>query len=497
MPIIYCMRVLRLGKIEAIPFFCIALAVVLVGLHLALALWASNEFTQPEGIVATQILHFAQTGALYFSLDQYPYTVCAYMPLFYSLAAGLVKLGIPVLLADRSLSFVSLIALFWLVGRLGAVYGLPRREQRLTMALAGLTQILLGWGTVGQVDTMAIAFSLAAFYHYARFERLGAASLDWAAGWALAGLLTKQTVIAAPMAIFLLLLPRHRSAALRFALLVGGLGAALVLALNTMLDGRFLTNTVFANINPFALYKLRLPLEYFAIVLSPLLLPVLTSLPAARRDGVLAPYLYLGLAAAVFLLTAPKVGADSNYLIESSILLVLAAMIGLNRLGFFDLFARGSQGWVTLLVLPLALFVVQNVRVAVMDMETRWAREQRFAEQVVAVKPFLAVPGRVLSADSNSLMRTQRSFEVEPLIYRLLVEAGRIDGRRLEQDLDQGRFSTVILYDDVRAAIDPNPEFPRLTREQREAIRRRYELVKHVPGPNLAGLYVYQPQGAK
>jgi len=474
-PIIYCMRVLRLGKIEAIPFFCIALAVVLVGLHLALALWASNEFTQPEGIVATQILHFAQTGALYFSLDQYPYTVCAYMPLFYSLAAGLVKLGIPVLLADRSLSFVSLIALFWLVGRLGAVYGLPRREQRLTMALAGLTQILLGWGTVGQVDTMAIAFSLAAFYHYARFERLGAASLDWAAGWALAGLLTKQTVIAAPMAIFLLLLPRHRSAALRFALLVGGLGAALVLALNTMLDGRFLTNTVFANINPFALYKLRLPLEYFAIVLSPLLLPVLTSLPAARRDGVLAPYLYLGLAAAVFLLTAPKVGADSNYLIESSILLVLAAMIGLNRLGFFDLFARGSQGWVTLLVLPLA----------------------RFAEQVVAVKPFLAVPGRVLSADSNSLMRTQRSFEVEPLIYRLLVEAGRIDGRRLEQDLDQGRFSTVILYDDVRAAIDPNPEFPRLTREQREAIRRRYELVKHVPGPNLAGLYVYQPQGAK
>ncbi|MFO0508450.1 MAG: hypothetical protein ACK5YZ_00425, partial [bacterium] len=99
--------------------------------------------------------------------------------------------------------------------------------------------------------------------------------------------------------------------------------------------------------------------------------------------------------------------------------------------------------------------------------------------------------------DSNSLMRTQRSFEVEPLIYRLLVEAGRIDGRRLEQDLDQGRFSTVILYDDVRAAIDPNPEFPRLTREQREAIRRRYELVKHVPGPNLAGLYVYQPQGAK
>jgi hypothetical protein len=116
---------------------------------------------------------------------------------------------------------------------------------------------------------------------------------------------------------------------------------------------------------------------------------------------------------------------------------------------------------------------------------------------VTGVKTYLAVPGRVLSADSNALLRAERSFEVEPLIYRLLVEAGRIDGRRLERDLDQGVFETIILYDDVRTRINPDPEIPRLTEQQREAIRRRYELVRHVAGPYLGGLYVYQPQGAK
>jgi hypothetical protein len=498
MPIALRMEVLRPRKVKVIAFVCIALATVLGSAQLALALWADNEFTQPEGIVATQVRHFAQTGALYFDLGQYPYTVCAYMPVFYTLAAGLVKLGIPVLLADRLLSILGLLGLIWLTGRITAVYGLEPVEQRMTMALAGLTQLLLNWGTVGQVDTLAIACSLAAFYHYARFERHQAASLPWAAGFALAGMLTKQTAIAAPAVIFLLLLLKgHRREAMRFAGIVAGLGGALVLGLNAALEGRFLANTLFANINPFAISKLGQALQYFLAVLSPLLVLVLASLPAARRDGYMAPYLYLAMALSVFLLTAAKVGADANYLIESAVTLVIAAMVGLSRLRFFELFARGSQSWVTLLVLPLGLFVVQNARIGVLGWKERLDRERSFSEQVTGVKPYLAVPGRVLSADSNALLRAERSFEVEPLIYRLLVEAGRIDGRRLERDLDQGVFETIILYDDVRTRINPDPEIPRLTEQQREAIRRRYELVRHVAGPYLGGLYVYQPQGAK
>lgn len=489
------MQVLRPGKLETIVFICIALACLLGASHIALALWASSEFTQPEGIVATQIRHFAQTGALYFDLKQYPYTVCAYMPVFYSLGAALVKSGLPVLIGVRLLSLLSLAALLWLVGRITALYGLSRLEQRLAMALAGLTQILLGWGTVGQVDMLAFTLSLAAFHQYLRFARTGANSLDFAAAFSLAALLTKQTTLAAPATIVLLLAVSHPRRALRFALLVGGLGAALIFGLNALLDGRFLANTVFANINPFALYKLRLPLEYFGIVLSPLLLIVLAGLPAALRQSSGAPYLYLALALSLFLVTSAKVGADSNYLIESSVLLVLCGTLSLSRLNFFSLFARGSQSWVTLLVLPLGLYVVQNTRVGIMNLEKRFAREQQFAAQVSTVKPYLSRPGRILSADSNALVQSGHSFEVEPLIYRLLVEAGRIDGRPLLDDIERAAFSTIVLYEDVAAVPDPDPEIPRLTPAQMDAVRRRYTLVKHAPGPNLAGLFVYQPQG--
>jgi hypothetical protein len=469
-----------------------------VGAHVGLALWAENEFTQPEGIVATQVRHFAGTGGLYFGLAGYPYTVSAYMPLFYGVAAGLVKLGLPVLLADRLLSIVSLVALVWLAGRIGGVYGLGRLEQRMASALVGMTQVVVSWGTVGQVDTLAIACSLAAFWQYGRFARAGANSLDGAAGFALAGLLTKQTAVAAPVVIFLLLLGAgQRRQAWRFAGIVGGLGGAMVLGLNWGLEGRFLANTVFANLNPFALSKLEMPLTYFGVVLAPLLAPVVAGLGAARRDGCLAPYGYLGAALGVFLLTAGKVGADANYLLESAVVLVITAMVGLGRLGFFELFARGSRSWVTLLVLPVGVFVLQNVRVGVSGWVARYGREREFAAQVAGVKPFLAGEGRVLSADSNVLLRGGRSFEVEPLIYRLLVEARRIDGRRVERDLEAGVFRTIVLYDDVRFAADPDPEVPRLPEGQRAAIRRRYELVRHVTGPYLGGLYVYQPQGAK
>ena len=486
----------RSAKVTFLAAVCMAVAVVMGGAHVGLALWSDNEFTQVEGIVATQVRHFAETGGLYFGLAEYPYTVCAYMPMFYGVAAGLVKVGVPVLLADRLVTIGALLALLWLTGRITGLFGLGVMEQRMAMGLVGLTQILGQWATVGQVDTLAVAFAVAAFYEYARFTRVGAGSLDRAAGFALAGLLTKQTALAAPAVIFLLLLGAgHRRQAWRFAGIVGGLGGALVLGLNFLMDGRFFANTVFAMMNPLALYKLGMSLEYFGGVSAMLLIPVLASVGVARREGCLAPYWYLASALGVYVLTAGKVGADLNYLLEVSVVLVMAAMVGLGRLRFFELFAVGSRSWVTLLVLPVGIFVVQNARMGLVNLQGRYLREQEFTAQVAGVRPFLVGEGRVLSADSNALLRAGRSIEVEAWVYRMLVEAGRIDGGPLERDLEAGAFRTVVLYDDVRLPADPDPEIPRLTQGQREAIGRRYELVRHVGGPYLGGLYVYQRKG--
>jgi hypothetical protein len=109
-------------------------------------------------------------------------------------------------------------------------------------------------------------------------------------------------------------------------------------------------------------------------------------------------------------------------------------------------------------------------------------------------KPLLSGNRRVLSTDSNLMVHAGRSLEVEPLIYRLLVEAGRIDPEPVLRDIEAAAFETIVLYDNVHANAVADPEIPRLPAPQMAAVARRYELVQHAPGPNLTGLYIYKPK---
>jgi hypothetical protein len=470
----------------------VGIAGLVVVAHGGVALWSANELTQPEGVIALHVRDFARQGTLYYKLEGYPYTVCLYMPIFYGASAALVKAGLHPLLSGRVVSLLALVGVLGLLWQLVRLYTGSRLAAWLGMALAGLTQLLVFWGSTGQVDMLALAFSLAAFHQFARYQVESRESLDWAALWAVAGLFTKQTYLAAPAAIFLMLLWAAPRRAWRFGLLVGGVGGAMVLGVDGLLGGRFLENTVFANMNAFAWYKLQLPLQYLGVVLAPLLLVAALGARASFRTPMVAPYLYLVLALGMFSLTAPKVGADSNYLIESAALLVLCGCCALSALRYFELTAVGSKSWVTLLALPLALYAVQNLRVAVPGLAARVAREQAFVRQVQELRPYLEVSGRVLSVDSNALVQAGRNFEVEPLIHRWLVEAGRIHGKPVQQDLETGGFESILLFEDLAGPKDPDPEIPRFTVAQMEAIRQGYALVKHVPGPYLGGIYVYQ-----
>jgi hypothetical protein len=241
-------------------------AMALVGItvlaHVGVALWAGHEFTQPESIVAGQSRLFAEQGTLYYGLKQYPYTVCAYMPLFYTAVAGMSRTGFPVQKAGRMLSVIAIAAILWLIWKIVLLYTQDRYCAGTALALGAGIHLLCWWGTVGQTDVPAIALSLGAFYQYSRYRICGEDRCIAAGLLAMAGLLTKQTVIAAPAAVFVLLaLQRPRKAA-AFAAIAGGAGGAIVLSLDAALDGRFLANTVFANINPFAWHKVAQHFDY-------------------------------------------------------------------------------------------------------------------------------------------------------------------------------------------------------------------------------------------
>ncbi|MDQ6760557.1 MAG: DUF2029 domain-containing protein [Acidobacteriota bacterium] len=470
----------------------IAAAVLLCGLMLML--WAQNEFGPPESIIAAQSTMLAEDGTLYYDLNRYPYTVCAYMPVFYGLEAGLMHLGLAPVAVGRMISFTALLGIVALGWRILMLYTGDRTCAWTGVLLCTCTSLLLNWGTTGQVDTLALCFSIAAFYQYSRYTILGESRLVWAAVLLILAFFTKQTMLACPATVVLLLFLRDRRTAARFAVATGTTVLVLVLGINAASDGRFLANTFFANLNPFALGKINQHVQYLMIGAGQLIL--ITCAGAARvwpgrgKDLLV----YLGLAASVLALTAPKIGSDTNYQMETTVVLILCTSLALHSLEFFPHCFRGSKTWITLLQLPLAVHTILNVRITRNMLSDRIVREQQFRQQVAALRPYLAGGGRVLSTESNALLRVGVRMEVEPLIYGILVRAGRVDPEPLRRDIAAHAFSTIILFEDLTQPREANPEIASLLPAQRLAIQNNYHPVRHIPGPYLNGIYVYKPR---
>ena len=370
------------------------------------------------------------------------------------------------------------------------------RNAAWVASLAAASSSLLGsWGTVGQVDTLAAFFALAAFYQYSRFHVRGESSL-WIAGICAAlALFTKQTMVAAPAAIFFCLLTRDRKKALWFAAILGGGVAAAVLAINAALDGRFLANTVFANMNPFSAAKFLAQFRYFVSISFGMLVIVAVSFGRMLRGRALAPCVYLIVATLVFLGTAAKIGSDTNYQIESTLLLAVCAAIGLHQIDFFQLYFERSKSWITLLLIPLALHMAIGYRVSANALLARLMNEKLFRAEIEQLQPYVQPSGGlVLSTDFNAMVRLRQRMDVEPLIYNLLVSVHVIDPEPVRRDLARGAFSTVILSEDVFQPTQfGDAEIGTLPPSQLDEVRKHYRLVRHVPGPFLDGVYVYQP----
>ena len=473
----------EVGARRVLWAFSILAALALTS-HLALLLWAQNAFSGPESVVAGQAQTLARDGTLYNDLNRYPYTVCAYMPLFYSSEAALSKTGMSTAEAGRLLSFAALLGIIALSRRIVLAYTADRYCGWLAALLVASTSQLSNWGTIGQVDTTAVFFSITAFYFFTRRALLPAGM------FAALAFFTKQTMLAAPAAMFVLLWLERPKVALRFAATLLASVASIALTIDLATGGRFFADTVRANINPFALEKLRQHAMVF-IGAGQLILIVAAGFKQGWR--VARPlFVYLGFAAAVFALTAGKIGSDTNYQIESTILLILCACVTLHALDFFPLTFAGSKRWITLLQIPLAIHLVLNLRMTKNLLLERVSAEQEFRAQIAQLRGYVD-NGPLLSTDYNASFRLRGGMEVEPMIYTTLVRIGVIDPEPVRRDLAAQKFSTVLLFEDVNLpASIADPETSTLPAAQLDEIRKGYRLIAKVEGPYE--VFVYKPR---
>lgn len=402
-----------------------------------------------------------QPDRLYVPNEAAPYQAAIYNPLFYYLQALTMWLSGPTALwGGRLISVLSSCYIGF------SLYRIARQQELVSGRRAGMgvglaaaltpfaTAAVYTWGVFAKADMLMVALSLAAVERVWRveIERRQKVSLR---PYVLAGLLcalallTKQSALAAPLAIviWLGLGRRWRDLAVFVGVLVG-VGGSVALIFQLATGGAFFRHIVTYNAQPYDFNFLGAALNY--LVSTHLVLLVLAAFWVARplvgryeRTDLWRIYLLTALGVS---LSAGKVGSDFNYYLESLCLLSLLGWWQAGRLlasrPFFRFGPfRISWAFLALVALVIQLFQLHHIPVIADSVETPGPASWSRAEQVTAQVRELAARGPLLAEDSG--WQTVLGLPVElddPFVFGQLARDKSWDSRAFLEKLNSGYY---------------------------------------------------------
>jgi hypothetical protein len=455
-----------------------------------------------EAIIYDQAARLLRAEPLYQALNQAPYTVAAYTPVYYWLVAGLHAGFGPGFGPGRVVSLLAgLVAA-------GLVAGLARRRAR--SALAGLFAAALflalsfptlgpgleyAWFSFYKEDMLGVTFSLGAIAVLDRGASRGGVVL--AAILAALAVLTKQTLFAAGLAGFIWLLVRDR----RMAALFAGILVGLVLITSVALElstHAFLENTVFANINPLNIEVLQFNLGVLLQYQAAALLIAAVYLIARMRDWRKAVgdiIVLYALASLVPLVGLAKIGSNYNYWIDlGAITAILATQViwGALRIGPIP---DPVVAIVSLCVLGahLAIFV-RDVQPSMDLLGILPAEEQRDLRQPAefewVVERVREEPKEVLSEALDVVVLAGKPTVVEPIIFTIMVNGNQWDAGPIVRRICAGDVGLLLLRGPLQGGT-PWEQYVRAAQwpaRVLEALRETMQLETR-----QAGLWLYSP----
>jgi hypothetical protein len=427
-----------------------------LGLFLLTGLWAVGdpyELDYGEGIVWQQ-MRMMLDGTAYGAIDGFPSIVFHYPPLYHT-STGLIAAlgGFDQLAAGRALSLIATLGTAALVGLVAAKLSPAddRPVRRIVGAVAALVALswwpVVAWAPLMRVDMLA---SLLAFGGlWLAMLSLDRPRLIYPAALAfVAAVYTKQTMIAAPAAVFGVLLLVRPGLALRGIASAIAAGLAVLGGLAAATDGGFVRHIFLYNVNRFdgqqllmmggaqmGLHALYVGAGLFALTRSVSNLRSgagslggLRAYAAERPDAIrLLFVLGYGLLATPMLLMVCKVGSNINYFIEW--MLVLSIFVGLaaGEAAKALLGRPGAAGSLVVALMP-ALLALQA-----MILPNAPYRELRTPAQVATLEQLsqriAAADKPVIADDMVLLLRAGKPVLWEPAIFAELASTGFYDER--------------------------------------------------------------------
>lgn len=440
-------------------------------------IWFPYELDYGEGIVWQQMREIV-AGRGYAPIDGFPAIVFHYPPVYHLLAAGVAGVtGLDQLAAGRALSFGATLMSAGLAGTIVARLTDASEGPAASRTSGALTALILltmspvvMWSTYMRVDMVALAFSFGGF-------ACGVRALErprWvhvAALCFVAAVYTKQTAIAAPVAVFAtLLFLRPRIAIAGIATSVA-CGLAALATLMWMTDGGFLRHILLYNLNRFEPERL---LGLVVIVVVHVLYvgvaiaggvherrraraARMPSDPVTLRERLLgapadAGLLMVGtylLVSTLMLVTVAKSGASLNYYIEWCAVLAIATGLAARSVVSVAVGAgRGSASTLLICLVPPAI-AAQALRLPDVQKRDDITAISRRPELDRLADLVRRSPRPVISDDMVVLLRGGQPVVYEPAIFAELATKGLWDEADFVQRVDARAFGFFVTkYDE-------------------------------------------------
>ena len=430
-----------------------------------------------EGLAAWQSARVTNLARAYAPLDRYPFVVFQYPPLYHLATRAVGAITGDLLMAGRSVSVFSAALLCMLAGWI-TFQALPHRADwqiRLFAAAfaGGLPTTLYNfhWTWLARVDTLAILLSFSGVVLFAARPTSQSLSI-LAAVLMTAGLFTRQTALAAPLACLLIAFVIDRKIALRMLLGMGLLGGVVLGWLAWRTHGQILLHLFRYNQTAFSISRAAFGLLMntrhvagFLVLAGGASLGVLRgswTLARRRRWGLLGANLRVNgyrrrilllagysILAALSAVAFGKEGSDVNYFLEWNLSLAPLAGILLFRAsppGGSPVLLRPA--WLVALAVPLLLLDTGFDRardgwLRIFDGPLGADRKQMDVYRKV-LTTIEEASGPVFSEDMNLLYKTGKDIPAEPAMIQVLAKAGMWDERPFVQMIQEQRFSLVV-----------------------------------------------------
>lgn len=474
----------------------VILMVVVAGLAQALVAYLSVagdalRFPYPldygEGPVLAQTMQLARGEVMYPArLDQAPYNVANYPPLFHLIQLPFALANGPAFWYGRAISMIAALASALFVGLI--VHRLT--GDGLASAVSGLLLLafphIAMWSMFNRVDTLGLALVLAALYVVLRWPSR-ALGIGLAAALFVAAVLTKPTfALAGPATAFAWLWfdQRLRRQALALIGVVAAASAVIYLALDLATGGGFLLNVIAANANEFALYRVVEAFINIFVHASFLLIAgfvyfvVERTTERTRSWSFALAFLLFSAASAMFV---GKAGSSMNYLYE-----LVAAICVLTGAAMAWL---GRNPWLRVAALAVVALQVSDLnewtQESYLAVTTSRMQLQRETEQLSAL--MRDAKGDVLADEFMGLLPiNDKRIYIQPFEFTQLGMAGRWSDAQLIERINRRAFPAIALYEPMGQPALITTRWPKPVRE---AIYANYEMTGR-----LAEALIYTPK---